>query len=231
MSATKTLERRYKKCPAKGFVYVWEGPVRITHWVNVFCIAILIGTGLYINNPNMISSHPNADPYFMGHMRYAHYLTGVIFAGSILIRTWWLFVGNKYSNITSLYNPFKKEDRVYIIQYMKYYMFLEKKPKHVLTHNPMAQYAYIFIFAVFLFQIVSGLALWAQYDPNGTLYSIFGSFLHSFGAQWIRFYHHLMVYIIGVFFIAHIYAAVLVDFRTHAGDVSSIFSGWKADVE
>lgn len=223
-------KRRYQKCPVKGFVYVWEAPVRIVHWVNVTAIFVLILTGLYIHYPFM-RPNPVDNPYMMGDVRYIHYLTGIIFATSVLVRFWWAFVGNKYANIKTFYNPFNKKDREYIVSYIKYYLFLEKRPKHVLTHNPMAQYAYIFIFLVFLFQIFSGLALWSQNYPDGTMYAVFGSIFTIMSNQWVRYLHYFSIFIIGVFLMAHLYAAVLVDFRTHAGDISSIFSGWKADVD
>jgi len=223
-------KRTYKDSPIRGFVYVWEGPVRISHWVNVVSIIILIFTGLYIHYP-FIRPNPVDAPYMMGTIRYIHYLTGIIFAVSIIVRLWWAIVGNKYSTLKTIYNPFNKKDREYIVSYLKYYMFLENKPKHVLTHNPMAQYAYIFIFLVFIFQIFSGLALWAQYDPNGTLYSMFGFMFSIMANQWVRYLHYFTIFIVSVFLMAHLYAAVLVDFRTQAGDISSIFSGWKADIK
>jgi len=227
MAATK---RVYKDCPARGFVYVWEGPIRITHWVNVTSILVLVLTGLYIHYP-FVRPNPVDAPYMMGTTRYVHYVTGIIFATSVLVRAWWAFVGNKYAHIKTFYNPFNKNDRKYIVSYLKYYCFLESKPKHVLTHNPMAQYAYIGIFLVFLFQIFSGLALWAQFNPEGTLFAIFGSIFGVIANQWVRYLHFFSIFIIAIFLMAHIYAAVLVDFRTHAGDISSIFSGWKADIE
>jgi len=223
-------KRVYKKCPARGFVYVWEAPIRITHWVNVISITVLIMTGLYIHYP-FVSPNPVDFPYMMGRVRYVHYLAGIIFTTSVAVRAWWAIVGNKYSNIRTFYNPFNKNDRKYIISYLKYYMFLEKKPKHVLTHNPMAQYAYIGIFLVFLFQIFSGFALWAQNNPDGTLYAMFGFMFNIISNQWVRYLHFFSIFVITVFLIAHLYAAILVDFRTHAGDISSIFSGWKADID
>jgi Ni/Fe-hydrogenase 1 B-type cytochrome subunit len=228
--AAATERRMYQKCPAKGFVYVWEAPIRITHWVNVLSIIVLICTGLYIHYP-FVNPNPVDFPYMMGKVRFVHYLTGIIFATSVMVRAWWALVGNKYSNIKTLYNPFNKNDRKYIVSYLKYYMFLEKKPKHVLTHNPMAQYAYIAIFLVFIFQICSGFALWSQHHEDGTLYAMFGFMFQIMSNQWVRYLHFFSIFIITVFLIAHLYAAVLVDFRTHAGDISSIFSGWKADIE
>ncbi len=228
--ASAVNDRKYMQCPAKGFVYVWEAPVRITHWINVLCIMVLVMTGLYMHYP-FIKHNPVDFPYMMGRIRYIHYLTGLIFTITIMVRAWWAIAGNKYANIRTFYNPFRKKDRQYIFSYLKYYLFLEKKPKHVLTHNPMAQYAYIGIYIIFLYQIFSGFALWSQYDPNSTMYAFFGSIFAVLSNQWVRYLHFFGIFITFIFLMAHLYAAILVDFRTHAGDISSIFSGWKADIE
>lgn len=230
MTTASDCQAHHMHCPARGFVYVWEGPVRVIHWLNVICIFILIMTGLYIHYP-FVKSNPVDFPYMMGWVRTVHYFTAILFIMSVLMRGYWSFVGNKYASIKTFYNPFNKKDRAFIISYVKYYCFLEKKPPHVLTHNPMAQYAYIGIYIVFLFQIVSGLALWTQNNPDGTMYAIFGSIFTLVSNQWIRYFHFFVIFITVMFLMAHLYAAVLVDFRTHAGDISSIFSGWKAEID
>jgi len=230
-AATAEAEvRRYESVPARGFVYVWQAAVRITHWVNVLCIIILVMTGLYMHYP-FLKPNPVDFPYMMGYARYVHYLTGIIFSISVLSRIWWGVVGNKYASFRTFYNPFNKDDRKMIITFAKYYTFLEHKPPHLLTHNPMAQYAYIGIFLVFLFQMFSGYALWTQIHPDGAFYAFFGSIFGIMSNQWVRYLHYFMVYIIACFLIVHLYAAVLVDFRTHSGDISSIFSGWKTDIK
>ena len=43
----KPSEARY------GQRYVWELPVRISHWTNVLCIPTLFATGLYIASPQL----------------------------------------------------------------------------------------------------------------------------------------------------------------------------------
>jgi Ni/Fe-hydrogenase 1 B-type cytochrome subunit len=217
-------------CPAKGFVYVWQMPTRFSHWVNVISILVLSISGLYIHYPFFSYDNALTQPYVMGTVRYVHYLFAMIFMFSVLLRVVYVIVGNEYENYKTFCNPFKKKDRDLLIQYLKYYTFLEKKPQHTLTHNPMAQYAYIAIFFVFFFQILSGLYLWSLNNPNGTLYAMV-SWLSVIGnVQYIRMAHYFVVYLICTFLVVHLYAAVLVDFRTHSGDISSIFSGWKADV-
>ena len=87
-----------------GRVYVWEVPVRLTHWVNVLCIIVLSFTGYYIGNPYVrVSSREAYGPYFMGNMRFIHMLFAYIFIGSLLLRTYWAFFGgNQYAGWRAL---------------------------------------------------------------------------------------------------------------------------------
>jgi len=216
------------KCPVRRYVYVWEAPVRISHWLNVFSIIILSFTGLYIHYP-FISASSRYGVYVMGTIRYIHYLVGMIFAFSVILRLFWLFVGNRYSSWRSFANPLKKEDRKIFFSYIKYYTFLEKDPPHTLGHNPVALLAYIVLFYLFILQIITGFALWAQADPNSTLYSLTSWVFSIASNQWVRFFHYLVMYLIAGFVINHLYSAVIFDFKTQSGEISSIFSGWKPE--
>jgi len=217
------------KCAARRYVYVWEGPVRISHWLNFFCIIFLSFTGLYIHYPFIEAMSFTNAPYIMGIVRYLHYLVGVIFAFSVILRLFWLFVGNKYASWTSFSNPFKKEDRDIFWRYFKYYVFLEKNPPHVLGHNPVALVAYIVLFNLFILQIFTGFALWGQADPNSTLYALTGWIFTFVSNQWVRFYHYIFMFLVAGFVINHLYSAVLFDFKSQSGEISSIFAGWKPE--
>jgi Ni/Fe-hydrogenase 1 B-type cytochrome subunit len=108
-------------------------------------------------------------------------------------------------------------------------MFLGKKTPHVLGHNPVALMAYIVLFLLFIYQVISGLYLWGQADPNGTLFAVTSWLSSIMHVQWIRFFHYLVMFLIFGFVINHLYSAILMDFKTQSGEISSIFTGWKAD--
>ncbi|MDI6728564.1 MAG: cytochrome b/b6 domain-containing protein, partial [Thermodesulfovibrionales bacterium] len=61
-------------------VYVWEFPVRLTHWINVLGIASLSITGYYIGNPFVHAV--STDQYIMGWMRFIHFVAAYLFAVS-----------------------------------------------------------------------------------------------------------------------------------------------------
>ena len=45
--------------PERVRLYVWQVPVRVTHWVIVACIVILSVTGVYIADPFLIPAGGN----------------------------------------------------------------------------------------------------------------------------------------------------------------------------
>src|SRR5688500_19984234 len=53
-------------------VYVWEAPVRITHWLIACAIAVLSVTGFYIGNPFITVSGPAGQHFVMGWMKVIH---------------------------------------------------------------------------------------------------------------------------------------------------------------
>lgn len=80
-------------------VYVWDLPVRVTHWVNVFSILVLSVTGYYIANP-LISTRASSNPnlqYLMSTIRFVHVTTAFVFTVSVLFRVYWAFRGTKYA--------------------------------------------------------------------------------------------------------------------------------------
>lgn len=87
-------------------VYVWEIPVRLTHWVNVVSIVMLSFTGYYIANPYIfVSTREPWGIYFMGTLRFLHFAFAYIFVASLLLRTYWAFVGNQWASWRGLF-PF-----------------------------------------------------------------------------------------------------------------------------
>ena len=84
----------------KQTIYVWELPVRITHWVNVLSILVLSLTGYYISNPFFGTTGIAANEYLMGTIRFIHFAVAFVFAVSVLFRIYWAFVGNRYARWT-----------------------------------------------------------------------------------------------------------------------------------
>jgi hypothetical protein len=77
-------------------VYVWELPVRLTHWVVFFSILVLV-TGYYIGNPFISVPGAATNHFVMGWARAVDMYASIIFVLAVLVRFYWLFAGNSYA--------------------------------------------------------------------------------------------------------------------------------------
>src|ERR1700687_2137557 len=77
-------------------VYVWELPVRVSHWFIFLPIVVLSFTGYYIHNPFIVAK--SSTTYLMATMRFIHVVAGFVFLSAFLLRLYWFFKGNSWSN-------------------------------------------------------------------------------------------------------------------------------------
>lgn len=205
-------------------VYVWELPVRLTHWINTVCIVAFSITGLYIGNPFMHAL--SADQYIMGWMRFIHFIAGYAFLMSMIIRIYWSFMGNEHANWRVLF-PFSAERWRDLIGGLKFYALLSKKAPFAIGHTATAGLTYLIVFLIFGFEIVSGFALYSV-NHSGLLWTLLGGWLTGLlHLQTIRLYHHLAMYVILAFVLVHIYIAWWLDSVEKNGLMFSIFGGYK----
>jgi Ni/Fe-hydrogenase 1 B-type cytochrome subunit len=221
------VEAERAEQPTNCRVYIWEMPVRLTHWVNVLCIVVLSFTGYYISNPFItVSQREFYGVNFMGNMRYLHMLFAYIFIASLLLRTYWAFRGNQWASWRALL-PITRQGRSYMLESLRYYLFLRRHPPTVLGHNALAGFTYGFIVLLYFVQVFTGFALYAQNDPSGLLWQLTGWIFYFINNQDLRLMHHMIMWILIAFVIHHVYSAFLVDAEEGNGLMSSIFSGWK----
>lgn len=212
-----------------GRVYVWQLPVRLTHWVNVLAIVVLSFTGYYIGNPYVsVSSREWYGGFFMGYMRFLHVLFGYILVASLLLRTYWAFWGgNQWASWRALVPFFTPEGRGYMVESLRYYLFLRREPPTVLGHNALAGFTYGGIVFLYFAQTFTGFALHGLSQPGGFWWNMTHWSFVLMDPQYMRFFHHLIMWLLIGFAIHHVYSAFLVDAEESNGLMSSIFSGWK----
>jgi Ni/Fe-hydrogenase 1 B-type cytochrome subunit len=205
-------------------VYVWEIPVRATHWVNVLSIAALSITGLYIANPYMQASSENS--FIMASMRFIHFLGSYIFIASILVRMYWWFAGNKYARLNQ-FLPVTGERCRNLAGTAQFYCFLKDDMPEYAGHTGLAGITYVVLFIIFLLEIFTGFALYSQSHAGGGLWSI-GTWLLSFySAMGLRLVHHLLMWFIFAFVIFHVYISTHNHLIEKNGLIMSIFTGYK----
>lgn len=209
-------------------IYVWELPVRITHWVNVITIGILVVTGLYIETPFIITNGLASNQYLMGSMRFIHFVAAFVFTVSVLFRVYWAFVGNTYANWRQII-PSKAARRRGMRRMLAFYLFLRRNAPAVVGHNPLAGSAYMILLILFVLQIITGFALYSLPFDHGTFWPIaFGWIIVIFGAQPVKLVHDIIMWLILAFVVHHVYTAILIDIEERSGLMSSIFTGFKS---
>jgi Ni/Fe-hydrogenase 1 B-type cytochrome subunit len=202
-------------------LYVWQVPVRATHWVIVACIVILSVTGLYIADPFLFPAGGGV----MTAVRLIHIGTAFVFLAAGLLRTIWLLVGNRFAR-WSAFIPTSRFQATELFRQAGFYAFLRKDIPKVLGHNQLAATAYIALFGLLFIETVTGFAL----DGIGgaePAWALFGWLSELVGPQMLRLIHHLSMWAILAIAAFHIYSCVLVDNLEKNGLMSSIFSGYK----
>ncbi len=204
--------------------YVWEWPVRVTHWVTVFCILFLTVTGLYIHGTPISARTGTA--YVMGTVRFWHVVAGFVLLAAFLVRFYWFFAGNRCASWQA-FVPLRKSRWRDMGEMAKYYSFLRWRPVHRVGHNPLAALAYTFIFVCLLMSIWTGFTLFSKTAGTPFLRVVFGWSATWFGIQGIRLFHYLLMFVFLAFLIHHVYSAVLVSIEERNGLFESIFTGYK----
>ncbi len=208
-------------------VYVWEVPVRLTHWVNVLSIVVLSVTGFYIGNPVIVVGGEAYNHFFMGTVRYIHFLFAFIFVASLLLRTYWAFAGNRWASWRGLFPFLTAEGRRQMKEVFLYYTFLRRRPPIAVGHNALAGFTYLFIVLLYFLQVLTGFALYGQANVGGVWWSLTSWLFRWFTPQGIRLLHHMIMWLLLGFAVHHVYSAFLMDAEEGNGTISSIFSGFK----
>lgn len=202
-------------------VYVWQAPVRLTHWVTAACIVTLSLTGGYIADPFLIP--PGG--HVMTTIRLIHIVAALTFLVSGAIRTVYLLAGNRFVRWTA-FIPTNRKQFTELFRQAGFYGFVRSEIPKVLGHNQLAATAYLALFALLLVEVVTGFALDGLMgaEPGATGFAWLRELL---GPQMLRVVHHLSMWLILAIALFHVYSCVLVDHIENVGIVSSMINGFK----
>jgi Ni/Fe-hydrogenase 1 B-type cytochrome subunit len=213
-------------------VYVWELPVRLYHGINAVCLVGLCVTGYMIGLPLKVFQAPEAyQQYWFGWVRFIHFACAFVWVFNFAARIYWGFVGNKYASWASFF-PLKKSQRQEIVDVIKADVLETKLHGPISTgHNSLAGLIYFFTFLAFLFQTITGFALYSNMS-NSWLPRMFTWIVPLMGGEFqVRFWHHLFLWFFVTFVIVHVYLAFYRDYIEGRGTISSIVGGWKFERE
>lgn len=212
--------------PEKGRVrlYIWEWPVRITHWAIFLSIVVLTVTGYYLYAPFVTSKASHA--FVTGWMRFIHEVAGFVFIGAIIVRLYWFFAGNKWARWPQFLPLGRRRWDDFKAQ-LAYYMFLRREPPFSVGHNPLAGLTYLVVIFIMLAEVLTGLALFQHVHPNKTLGFLIDWLPGLISWRYVRMIHFGIMFALWAFFIHHVYSAILIGIEERSGLVRSIFTGYK----
>ncbi|HEU5250576.1 MAG TPA: Ni/Fe-hydrogenase, b-type cytochrome subunit [Thermoanaerobaculia bacterium] len=225
MTTLAEANRRIHVVPSSDLarVYVWEWPVRITHWLIAASIIVLSATGIYIGRPFVISHSAT----FMATVKTVHSYTAIVFTLAVASRIAWMFVGNSYAR---WYNfiPVHRHRRKGLVGTFEFYVFLLRKPPGYVGHNPLAGMTYLLVFLLYFMMITTGFALYSMSAPVGSPMRAFQFLLPLFGnLQAARWIHHVGMWMLLGFAVHHVYSSILMSQVEANATTESIFSGYK----
>jgi len=207
-------------------VYVWEWPVRMTHWLIALSLAVCAITGIYIGNPGLmrVMTWPG---FTMGMTKVVHYYGAIVFTLTVLSRMAWMFLGNNYSRWDKFIPVHAKRWRA-LVPTIRFYLFRLRKPPGFVGHNPAAGLAYTLVFLLYGVMIITGIAMYsasaaaaAPLKPFTFLIPLVG------GLQTARWIHHVVMWLLIGFAVHHVYSAWLMSHVEGNGTMESIVSGFK----
>lgn len=211
----------------RRLVYVWQLPVRVTHWLIFFSIGFLTFTGIYIGHPFFVVSGRAGQHFAMGTIRAIHFYAAIVFTLSVLSRIVYMFVGNRWASWRA-FLPFDRKHRRGFGGTLEFYLFGRARPPFVIGHNPVAGLTYSVVFVLFLVMIASGFGLYAINAHVGSPMRGFAFLLSIFGGpQSARWIHHVVMWLLLGFVAHHVASSVLMARVERTGTVDSIFSGYK----
>ena len=210
------------------WVYVWEFPVRLFHWINVACLCVLATTGLLIGAPLALVSGAEAwAGYWFGWVRLLHFTAAYLLVANLAFRIYWAFAGNRFANWKA-FVPVRAAQWREVLRFLRVYFWVEPWPGNPQAgHNALQALAYLGVVVLMLFQVFTGFALYRSMS-GGWLPWLFGWVVPLLGGDMIvRQWHHLALWAFVIFLILHVYLVFINDRQDRQGLFSSIVTGWK----
>jgi Ni/Fe-hydrogenase 1 B-type cytochrome subunit len=158
-------------------------------------ILLLIITGFYIHRPFI-----DGGGFLMSLARGVHFFAAYVLIIAAILRVLGMFIGpyRDWRSFVPDGGDFKLLPKI-----INYYAYLAKEPEVKKKYNPLQMLSYSLVFALVIFQIISGFAL--MY-PDGWLswfnYAIFNNEINT------RIAHYVINWVFILFLIIHVYLTV-----------------------
>jgi Ni/Fe-hydrogenase 1 B-type cytochrome subunit len=214
-------------------VYVWEAPVRLWHWVMMFAMFVLMGTGFLIGVPPPSVGGEATFTFWFGYIRFLHFAAGYIFAIMLVLRIYWALVGNKYAREIFVVPVSLFSARFWkgLVNDVLFYLFLTRDGGRYEGHNPLAAIAMFFMYLLgSLWMILSGFALYGEGSGMASWqFRFFTSWLQPLvgDSQALHTWHRLGMWYLILFSMVHMYMVVRQDVFSKETIISTMLNGWR----
>jgi len=152
-----------------------------------------------------------------------------VFFFNFLVRLYWGFVGNQYAKWSNFIPNHRAQWRE-MIEVMKVDV-LQTRVQGLITlgHNALAGLIYFLSFLAFLFQSLTGFALYSSMS-QARLPRLFAWITPLMGGDFaVRQWHHIFMWFFIWFTLVHVYLVFYHDYIEGRGTTSSMVGGWKFD--
>ena len=210
-------------------VYVFQLPTRVFHWINVLCVAALSVTGYLIGDPPAIQHSTEAYTLnWFGICRYIHFTTAWIFLVNWIFRIiWGFFLGNRWETWQN-FIPTTKAKWIEIRDILMQDILLAQNKQHVsIGHNALAGFSYMLLLLITILIIITGYGLYMGISDSWVVTVIGWPSTWLGNEMFVRFLHHILMWVIIVFSMVHVYLVFFHDYVEGRGETSSMISGWK----
>ena len=209
-----------------GRKYVWQIPVRVTHWVNALSIFFLFGTGLFIAAPVLTPTGEAYQNFLMGKTRELHFAFGMALSVSLLVRIYWFWGGNNYAR-SGVPMFWKASWYKAVFGQGLSYLKLDRGQIHM-GHNALAGFSYLGFLVICGFQAVTGFGLYGESNPGGFWDHVFGWTVPLLGGSFrVHMWHNMFSWLMIVFVLFHVYIVLYDVFLYRDGLIDSIIAGPK----
>jgi Ni/Fe-hydrogenase 1 B-type cytochrome subunit len=210
--------------------YIYDPGIRLWHWATALVVFGLAITGYLIGTPLASTAGDTSTTFQMGTLREWHFITAYLLAIGMLWRGYWAIVGGRHSRHIYYLPVWKKQWWKELWSVVRWYLFIDRQPEKWVGHNPLARASMFLMFTLgSTFMVFSGFGLYAEGKGLGSWQDkLFGWTISFAGSSMtLRSWHHWGMYLLLLFSIIHIYAAIRDDLMGRVSTISSMISGWR----
>ena len=201
-------------------------PLRVLHWTWVLCIIGLSATGICIAEGWFLKMGDLHGAFQFGTLRFVHYALGWILVVVMMLRFSCFFMAsNKYQSFRALFPVSRQEWKDLYATAVDYLFARSYDGPRYIGHNPLQQWTYTGVYVLFTTMVVTGLALYALYEPRHWFYRWFMPLNDLIGIPYVRLVHLIGMWCFIIFAMIHVYLSILSGNVDRDGTISSMFSG------